>query len=154
VHDTPDQVHWHEPKAGENAGLGTFKRPLMPYDRFIEVEGVPVYRGIGVRRAVHDSAQCVPPLGERRQFAGAAVVRNLGAECDEPVRQYGLHLQLPLCVRRTFFRRGGLFQAAGRAGPRCGGLRCGARTHAMAAGNGDKVLGQDYEPAVLYPPRR
>jgi mannose-6-phosphate isomerase-like protein (cupin superfamily) len=48
MHDTPDQVHWHEPKAGENAGLG--KRPLMPYDRFIEAEGVPVYRGIGVRR--------------------------------------------------------------------------------------------------------
>ena len=50
MHDTPDQVHWHEPKAGQNAGLGTFKRPLMPYDRFIEAEGVPVYRGIGVRR--------------------------------------------------------------------------------------------------------
>ena len=50
MHDTPDQVHWHEPKAGENAGLGTFKRPPMPYDRFMEAEGVPVYRGIGVRR--------------------------------------------------------------------------------------------------------
>jgi quercetin dioxygenase-like cupin family protein len=48
MHDTPDQVHWHEPKAGENAGLGTFKRPLMPYD--IEAEGVPIYRCIGVRR--------------------------------------------------------------------------------------------------------
>ena len=50
MHDTPDQVHWHEPKAGENAGLGAFKRPQMPYDRFMEAEGVPVYRGIGVRR--------------------------------------------------------------------------------------------------------
>jgi quercetin dioxygenase-like cupin family protein len=50
MHDTPDQVHWHEPKAGQNAGLGIFNRPLMPYDRFIEAEGVPVYRGIGVRR--------------------------------------------------------------------------------------------------------
>jgi quercetin dioxygenase-like cupin family protein len=50
MHDTPDQVHWHEPKAGENAGLGVFKRPLMPYDRFMEAEGIPVYRGIGVRR--------------------------------------------------------------------------------------------------------
>jgi hypothetical protein len=46
----PDQVHWHEPKTGENARLGKFKRPLMPYDRFIEAEDVPVYRGIGVRR--------------------------------------------------------------------------------------------------------
>ena len=50
MHDTPDQVHWHEPKAGENAGYGKFKRAPMPYDRFMEAEGVPVYRGIGVRR--------------------------------------------------------------------------------------------------------
>jgi quercetin dioxygenase-like cupin family protein len=52
-HDAPDQAHWHEPKAGENAGLGKFKRPSLPYDRFMEAEGVPVFRGIGVRR-VHD----------------------------------------------------------------------------------------------------
>ena len=50
MHDTPDQAHWHEPKAGENAGFGKFKRKPMPYDRFMEAEGVPVYRGIGVRR--------------------------------------------------------------------------------------------------------
>ena len=30
MHDTPDQVHWHEPKAGENAGYGKFKRAPMP----------------------------------------------------------------------------------------------------------------------------
>jgi tripartite-type tricarboxylate transporter receptor subunit TctC/quercetin dioxygenase-like cupin family protein len=50
MHDTPDQSHWHEPKAGENAGFGTFKRKPLPYDVFMEAEGVPVYRGIGVRR--------------------------------------------------------------------------------------------------------
>jgi quercetin dioxygenase-like cupin family protein len=49
-HDAPDQTHWHEPKAGENAGLGKFKRKPMPYDSFMEAEGIPVYRGIGVRR--------------------------------------------------------------------------------------------------------
>jgi hypothetical protein len=42
-------THWHEPKAGENAGFGKFKRPAMPYDRFMEAEGVPVYRSIGCR---------------------------------------------------------------------------------------------------------
>jgi quercetin dioxygenase-like cupin family protein len=49
MHDKTDQSHWHEPKAGENAGLGNFKRPQMPYDRFMEAEGIPVYRGIGVK---------------------------------------------------------------------------------------------------------
>ncbi len=50
MHDTPDQVHWHEPKAGRNAGYGKFQRKPMPYDIFMEQEGVPIYRGIGVRR--------------------------------------------------------------------------------------------------------
>jgi quercetin dioxygenase-like cupin family protein len=49
-HDEPDQKHWHEPKAGENAGYGKFKRKPLPYDLFMESEGVPVYRGIGVER--------------------------------------------------------------------------------------------------------
>ena len=50
MHDTPDQTHWHEPKAGENAGFGKFQRKPMPYDSFMEAEGVPVFRGIGVKR--------------------------------------------------------------------------------------------------------
>src|SRR5436853_7562452 len=50
MHDTTDQVHWHEPKAGENAGYGKFLRKPMPYDSFMEAEGIPVYRNIGVRR--------------------------------------------------------------------------------------------------------
>jgi hypothetical protein len=49
-HDAPDQTHWHEPKAGENAGVGKFKRKPMPYDSFMDAEGIPVFRGIGVRR--------------------------------------------------------------------------------------------------------
>jgi quercetin dioxygenase-like cupin family protein len=52
-HDASEGKHWHEPKAGENAGTGTFSRPAMPYDRFMEAEGVPVHRAIGVHR-VHD----------------------------------------------------------------------------------------------------
>src|SRR4051794_297283 len=50
MHDSTDQSHWHEPKAGENAGFGKFTRKPMPYDSFMEAEGIPVYRGIGVRR--------------------------------------------------------------------------------------------------------
>src|SRR5258708_26778182 len=50
MHDTVSGTHWHEPKAGENAGYGSFKRAAMPYDRFMESEGIPVYRSIGARR--------------------------------------------------------------------------------------------------------
>ena len=41
--------HWHEPKAGQKAGFGKFGRPAMPYDSFMEAEGVPIYRGIGCK---------------------------------------------------------------------------------------------------------
>lgn len=50
MHDVPGEPHWHEPMAGQRAGLGEFKRPQMPYDRFMELEDIPVYRGVGVRR--------------------------------------------------------------------------------------------------------
>ena len=53
MHDITDDSHWHEPERGVNAGTGDFKRAAMPYDRFMEAEGVPVFRGIGVKR-VHD----------------------------------------------------------------------------------------------------
>ena len=66
MHDTPDQVHWHEPKAGENAGYGTFKRKSMPYDDFMEAEGVPIYRGIGVRRVQDLPLAAWNRLGGRR----------------------------------------------------------------------------------------
>ena len=49
-HDAATQTHWHEPKAGENAGHGKFGRPEGPYDKFMESEGVPIYRGVGVHR--------------------------------------------------------------------------------------------------------
>jgi mannose-6-phosphate isomerase-like protein (cupin superfamily) len=40
--------HWHEPAAGKRAGFGKFGRPKTPYDLFMESEGVPVFRGIGI----------------------------------------------------------------------------------------------------------
>lgn len=49
MHDVFEQTHWHEPGHGKNAGTGTFSRAAMPYDLFMEAEGVPVYRGVGVR---------------------------------------------------------------------------------------------------------
>jgi quercetin dioxygenase-like cupin family protein len=75
MHDTPDQTHWHEPKAGENAGLGSFKRPQMPYDRFMAAEGVPVYRGIGVRRV-----QDLPLVPWRRLGGRGSYIQLYGTE--------------------------------------------------------------------------
>ena len=47
--------HWHEPEGMKNAGYGAWKRPNTPYDDYMEAQGIPVFRGIGVRR-VQDMA--------------------------------------------------------------------------------------------------
>src|SRR5260370_2909559 len=48
MHEITGQVHWHEPSGFKRAGFGKFGRPKTPYDLFMESEGVPVYRNIGV----------------------------------------------------------------------------------------------------------
>ncbi len=49
MHDVTSE-HWHEPEGQKNAGYGAWKRPNTPYDDFMEGQGIPVFRGIGVRR--------------------------------------------------------------------------------------------------------
>ncbi|MEY3552905.1 MAG: hypothetical protein RL735_1253 [Pseudomonadota bacterium] len=65
-HDGPS--HWHEPKAGEVAGFGKFKRPPMPYDRFMEAEGIPTYRNIGVRTVLDIELKPWKRLGGRGSY--------------------------------------------------------------------------------------
>ena len=48
--DEPGQPHWHASDGEWNAGYGAWKRPNMPYDDFMESQGIPIYRGIGVNR--------------------------------------------------------------------------------------------------------
>lgn len=72
-HDAPS--HWHEPKAGENAGLGKFNRPKMPYDKFMEAEGIPCYRDIGVRTVLD------LPLGDWKRLGGrGSYIQLFGTE--------------------------------------------------------------------------
>ena len=69
MHDITGE-HWHEPKAGENAGFGKFLRKPMPYDVFMESEGIPCYRGIGVRR-VQDL-----PMAPWKRLGGRGGIRR------------------------------------------------------------------------------
>jgi len=41
---------WQAPSANQKSGWGVFKRGLTPYDRFMEEQEIPIYRGIGVHR--------------------------------------------------------------------------------------------------------
>ena len=41
---------WHEPTEGKKSGFGHWKRPRSPYDIFMEEQGIPIFRDIGVRK--------------------------------------------------------------------------------------------------------
>jgi quercetin dioxygenase-like cupin family protein len=48
-HDAPE--HWHELSGTtDKAGFGSFGRPAMPYDVFMEEQGIPIHRDIGVSK--------------------------------------------------------------------------------------------------------
>ena len=49
-HDATGKSHWHEPTANKKAGLGKFARPPSLYDQFMESEGIPVFRDIGISK--------------------------------------------------------------------------------------------------------
>ena len=67
MHDVTTE-HWHEPKGFKNAGYGAWKRPNTPYDDFMESQGVPIYRGIGVKRAQDMPMQPWARMGGRGTF--------------------------------------------------------------------------------------
>ena len=46
-----DGKQWQEPSSADvKSGYGKWKRPLTPYDRFMEEQGIPLFRDICVRR--------------------------------------------------------------------------------------------------------
>lgn len=44
-----EHKEWVEPVEGKRAGFGKFKKLPLPYDNFMESEGIPVFRELGVR---------------------------------------------------------------------------------------------------------
>ncbi|NBQ07058.1 MAG: cupin domain-containing protein [Betaproteobacteria bacterium] len=45
-----DTSHWHEPAGNKKAGFGVFKKQPTPYDAFMEAEGLPVFRDVGLHK--------------------------------------------------------------------------------------------------------
>ncbi len=44
-----EKLEFREPSGDEAAGYRVYKRAKSPYERFMEEEGIPIFRGIGVR---------------------------------------------------------------------------------------------------------
>src|SRR5690348_14744790 len=53
MHDVASKVQWHEPTLGKRAGFGKWGRVKTPYDLFMESEGIPCFRDIGISKVQH-----------------------------------------------------------------------------------------------------
>jgi quercetin dioxygenase-like cupin family protein len=67
-HDTGATSHWHEPAADKKAGLGKFDRPPSRYDLFMESEGIPVFRDIGISKVQNLPLKPWKRLGGRGHY--------------------------------------------------------------------------------------
>ncbi len=74
-HDAKDGVHWHEPGGMKKAGFGEFKKQPTPYDAFMEAEGIPVFRDIGI-----DSVLNLPLTPWKRLGGKGSYVQLYGTE--------------------------------------------------------------------------
>jgi len=67
---------WEEPKDQKTkAGYGKFLRPNTPYDTYMEEQGIPIYREIGVRRV-----QDLPRKPWKRMGGNGTFIQLLGTE--------------------------------------------------------------------------
>ena len=92
-----DLTHWHEPSGNKKAGFGKFKKQPTPYDAFMESEGIPVFRDIGMTKV--QNLPLVPVEAHRRQAAttsSSAAPKPSGAatwwRCRRPARSPEKHM--------------------------------------------------------------
>lgn len=73
-HELDGQVHWHEPLGLSPAGVSRYLRPMRPYDRYMEQEGLPILRASSV--ALADA----PRAAWRRLAASGCFLQPFGTE--------------------------------------------------------------------------
>ncbi len=66
---------WHEPAPEKKAGFGKWNNPKSPYDRFIESQGIPIHRAIGVHKV-----QDLPLMPWKRLGGRGTAIQLLGTE--------------------------------------------------------------------------
>jgi mannose-6-phosphate isomerase-like protein (cupin superfamily) len=61
-------MHWHEPTGLDRAGFGKFGRPTTPYDQFMESDGIPIFRGVGLKTVLDIPMKPWKRLGGRGTY--------------------------------------------------------------------------------------
>ncbi len=94
--DAPTKNQWTEPTdLTTKSGLGEFTRPNMPYDDWMEAQGIPIFRGIGVQKVQDLPLKPWKLMGGNASFIqlwgteglwGCHVIEVPGAGALEPVK--------------------------------------------------------------------
>ena len=113
MHELTGRTHWHEPTGSKRAGFGKFGRPKTPYDLFMESEGIPIFRDIGVSKVQNLPLAPWKRLGGRGTYIqlygtegkwGCYVVEVPGAGALNPEKH--LYEEIYLRRRRPRHHRG------------------------------------------------
>ena len=75
MHDVVGKSHWHEPTGGKRAGFGKWGRVKTPYDEFMDSEGIPCFRDIGI-----GNVQNLPVLPWKRKGGKGTYIQLHGTE--------------------------------------------------------------------------
>jgi hypothetical protein len=131
MHELTGRTHWHEPTGNNRAGFGEFGRPKTPYDLFMESEGIPIYRDIGVSKVQNLPLAPWKRLGGKGTYIqlhgtegkwGSYVVEVPGAGALNPERHlYGKSIWWSKAAAR---RRSGSRATASAMSSNGSGARC------------------------------
>lgn len=75
VQPDADLFDWNAPKPGQKAGFGHWKTPRSVYDIFMESQGIPIHRSVGVHRI-----QDLPMASWKRMGGKGTAIQLLGTE--------------------------------------------------------------------------
>ncbi|MDA1173767.1 MAG: cupin domain-containing protein, partial [Chloroflexi bacterium] len=75
VQPNAELFDFNEPGAGQKAGFGKWVTPKSPYDLFMESQGIPIHRDVGVQK-IQDL-----PMGDWKRLGGrGTAIQLLGTE--------------------------------------------------------------------------
>ena len=101
MHDVPGQTHWHEPTGGKRAGFGKFGRPKTPYDIFMESEGIPVFRDIGISKVQNLPLAPWKRTGGRGTYIQLTAPKANGAATSSRCRARARSIPRSISTRRS-----------------------------------------------------
>lgn len=80
-------TEWKEPSGGKKAGFGKFTKLATAYDKFMEEEGIPVFRDLGIR-----DVRNLPLAPWKRTGGKGSYIQLYGTEGKWGVMSWKCHL--------------------------------------------------------------